>query len=35
MVPTLRLNQILTADEADAWRSRIAPARDNDLFAPR
>jgi hypothetical protein len=35
MVPTLTLDGIITADEADAWRTRIAPARENDLFAPR
>lgn len=35
MVPTLTLDQILTTEEADAWRARIAPARETDFLAPR
>jgi hypothetical protein len=35
MVPTLTLDQIMTADEADAWRARIAPAHETDIFALR
>jgi len=35
MAPTLTLDHILTADEADAWRARIAPANETDIFAPR
>jgi hypothetical protein len=32
MVPVLTLDHIMTPGEADAWRSRIAPARETDLF---
>lgn len=35
MVPALTLDQIMTPDEADAWRARIAPARETDIVAPR
>ncbi len=32
MVPTLTLDRIMRPDETRAWRSRIAPARETDLF---
>lgn len=35
MVPTFTLDQILTVEEADAWRARIVPARETDFLAPR
>jgi hypothetical protein len=35
MVPTLTLDQIMTTDEADAWRAQIVPAHETDIFAPR
>jgi hypothetical protein len=34
MVPVLTLDHIMTPGEADAWRSRIAPARETDLSEP-
>lgn len=32
MVPTLTLDHIMASHEAAAWRARIAPARETDLF---
>jgi hypothetical protein len=32
MVPALTLDHIMTPEEAEAWRARIAPARQTDLF---
>jgi hypothetical protein len=32
MTPALSLDHIMTADEASAWRARISPARETDLF---
>jgi hypothetical protein len=32
MVPALTLDHIMTPDQADTWRARIAPARETDLF---
>jgi hypothetical protein len=32
MVPALTLDHVMTPDEAGAWRARIAPARETDLF---
>lgn len=32
MVPALKLDHIMTPDQAGAWRARIAPARETDLF---
>lgn len=33
MIPALCLDHIMTSDEADSWRARVAPARETDLFA--
>lgn len=32
MVPALTLDHVMTPDQAAAWRARIAPARETDLF---
>jgi hypothetical protein len=34
MTPALTLDHVMTAGEADAWRARVAPARETDLFEP-
>jgi hypothetical protein len=33
MMPTLTLDKVMTEEEADTWRTRIAPADQTDLFA--
>jgi hypothetical protein len=33
MIPAMTLDAIMTADEAAAWRQRITPARQTDLYA--
>lgn len=35
MRPELSLDEIMTADEVARWTARVAPARENDLFAAR
>lgn len=34
MLPELRLDEIMTAGEAETWIGRVAPARETDLFGP-